>query len=1076
MGAGPGRQRREPDATLVATLLLVAQLAVPTAVGNRALARRLWEAAQEREAVLDLDGALALDRAARGADPSYLPSQYDYFELMRASGLVQQLRRDLARPDPRGGPLTLCLTQVTRLRRDDVSGGRRQGALLEAGRDSCPFSLGVLFLGQWVFNVKLEPQFLASGATLLRDAPESWRLWEFYSGALARAGRTREVAAVLRRAIALVPNGFAKAHLYNLLRSYDGVGSREAQAIAAALARDERPGVGILLLWDDTRVRDDPARLARARRVWWLELQAVTERGKVEIERGEPAAALIDLDRAVVIADSVGRQPLQIISYMTRGRANAKLGRLRAAEHDLLHAIALGPEAEEPYYLYQSWHNLAHVYESAGRFREAAHAVDQFVWLTRDPLPGSDDHWMSLHDAGTIRWKAGWHAAARVDFDSMVQAIDLLHRETGRCNGFYFAGEYYERSGDLQRALAYYRTGACERDVPSIDGQDLAGLVRVYEQLDEPDSAEAVARLHDSAPERWQATEIPLLPELLASRGRVADAVRVAQAWAERQTRGGHVQATTLARLELADLMLREGRPQATLREATAADSLARSLTLTDERIHAGTLRGRALFALGDREGGLRALHAAAALAAAHPTADGVLTTQLALGDALAAAGRPQAALAAYGRAAHTVERITIGLRGDVDRAGYRERHLRPFDGALRVLLGPPDLPRSALDAAVLWAERRKAAALALATTDADRPPAPLDRAALQRRLGPREALVDYVVTDSLVAAIVLTDRGAAVVRLPVTRDSASRLVERLRHPLVTTFAGRLDLSRAPYDLELAHALYAALVRPLEPALDGRDRWFIIPDGTLYALSFGALVTRPAPAGRPDYAAASYLLDRVQVSYLPAAQFLSAPADRGGTLAGARVLAVAGDAPGSAREVAAIRGAFSPARVRVLSLDTATETAVRAAAGPYAIIHLATHAEVNTTDPLASHLRLARDGANDGYLHGNEIAMTHWQARLVVLSACETVGGRLYEGEGLMGLARAFLAGGARAVVATQWPVGDASADVMDTFYTRLAAGSTPDAALRDAQLALRSAPATSHPFYWGGFVLVQGR
>ena len=1045
-------------------------------MSDRALARRQWEAAQEREAVLDLDGALAMDRAARAADPSYLPSQYDYFQLMRASGSVQQLRRELAWPDPRGGPLTLCLAQVTRLRRDDVSGGRRLWALIEAGRESCPLSLGVLFLGQWVFTVDLESRFLASGATLVRDAPESWRLWQFYCNGLVRAGRTREVAAVVRRAIALATNGFAKAHLYDMLHSYDAVGGWEAEAIAAALARDERPGVAMLSIWDDPRIWDERVRLARARGAWWLEWQAFTERGRRKIERSEPAAALIDLDRAVLIADSVGRPPLQIVSYMTRGRANAKLGKLQAAEHDLLHAIALGPEAEEPYYLYQSWHNLAHVYESAGRFRAAAHAVDQFVSLTRDPLPGSDDHWMSLHDAGTIRWKAGWHAAARVDFDSMVQTIDLLHRENGRCNGYYFAGEYYERSGDLQRALAYYRAGACQRDVLSIDGQDLAGLVRVYEQLDEPDSAEAVARFHDSAPERWQATEIPLLPEVLASRGRVADAVRVAQAWAERQTRGGHVQATALAKLELADLLLREGRSQATLREATAVDSLARSLTLTDERIRAGTLRGRALFALGERRGALRALEAAATLAAAHPTADGVLTTQLALADALAAAHRPQAALAAYDLAARTVERVTIGLRGDVDRAGYRERHLRPFDGALRVLLGALDPPRAALDAAVLWAERRKAAALALATTDAARPPAPLDRAALQRRLGPREALVDYIVTDSLVAAIVLTDRGATVARLPITRDSASLLVQRLRRPLVTTFAGRLDLSRAPYDLTLAHALYAALVGPLEPALAARDRWFIIPDGPLYALSFGALVTRAAPAGPPDYAAASYLLDRVQVSYLPAAQFLSSPADREGTLAGARVLAVAGDAPGSAREVAAIRGAFSPARVRVLSLDTATETAVRAAAGPYAIIHLATHAEVNTTDPLASHLRLWRDGANDGYLHGNEIAMTRWRARLVVLSACETIGGRLYEGEGLMGLARAFLAGGARAVAATQWPVGAASADLMDTFYRELAAGSTPDAALRDAQLALRRTPATSHPFYWGGFVFVQGR
>src|SRR5947208_1946825 len=194
LGARPRRQRREPDATLVATLLLVAQLAAPAAVSNRALARRQWEAAQEREAVLDLDGALALYRAARAADPSYLPSQYDYFQLMRASGSVQQLRRELAWPGPRGGPLTLCLAQVTRLRRDDVSGGRRLWALIEAGREGCPLSVGVLFLGQWVFTVDLESRFLASGARLVRDAPAAWRLWQFYCNGLVRAGRTREVA------------------------------------------------------------------------------------------------------------------------------------------------------------------------------------------------------------------------------------------------------------------------------------------------------------------------------------------------------------------------------------------------------------------------------------------------------------------------------------------------------------------------------------------------------------------------------------------------------------------------------------------------------------------------------------------------------------------------------------------------------------------------------------------------------------------------------------------------------------------------------------------------------------------
>ena len=61
----------------------------------------------------------------------------------------------------------------------------------------------------------------------------------------------------------------------------------------------------------------------------------------------------------------------------------------------------------------------------------------------------------------------------------------------------------------------------------------------------------------------------------------------------------------------------------------------------------------------------------------------------------------------------------------------------------------------------------------------------------------------------------------------------------------------------------------------------------------------------------------------------------------------------------------------------------------------------------------------------------DEIAATKLGARLVVLSACETDAGPIFNGEGVMGLARAFLASGAHAVVGTQWPVGPTMAELM---------------------------------------------
>jgi CHAT domain-containing protein len=74
-----------------------------------------------------------------------------------------------------------------------------------------------------------------------------------------------------------------------------------------------------------------------------------------------------------------------------------------------------------------------------------------------------------------------------------------------------------------------------------------------------------------------------------------------------------------------------------------------------------------------------------------------------------------------------------------------------------------------------------------------------------------------------------------------------------------------------------------------------------------------------------------------------------------------------------------------------------------------------------------------------------------------------------------VGLARAFLVGGARQVVASQWPVGSSAADLMGVFYRQLALGRPPPAALRAAQLWLRARPETAHPLHWAGFVVFEG-
>jgi CHAT domain-containing protein len=136
----------------------------------------------------------------------------------------------------------------------------------------------------------------------------------------------------------------------------------------------------------------------------------------------------------------------------------------------------------------------------------------------------------------------------------------------------------------------------------------------------------------------------------------------------------------------------------------------------------------------------------------------------------------------------------------------------------------------------------------------------------------------------------------------------------------------------------------------------------------------------------------------------------------------------------------------------------ATETAFKAQpVSQYSIIHLAVHAIADSRYPDRSALVLAPDQPpEDGLLQVREISRLHLNADLVTLSACET-GIGMTEGEaGVISLERAFLMGGAKAVVATLWNVEDHSTSaLMEAFYRHLAEREDKATALAQAKREL---------------------
>jgi CHAT domain-containing protein/Tfp pilus assembly protein PilF len=141
------------------------------------------------------------------------------------------------------------------------------------------------------------------------------------------------------------------------------------------------------------------------------------------------------------------------------------------------------------------------------------------------------------------------------------------------------------------------------------------------------------------------------------------------------------------------------------------------------------------------------------------------------------------------------------------------------------------------------------------------------------------------------------------------------------------------------------------------------------------------------------------------------------------------------------------------------------------------ILHLATHAIFISGTPEESFILFG---------NGDKVTLRDIQKwnlpniDLVVLSGCETgLGGRLGNGEEILGFSYLIQQAGAKATIASLWSVDDGGTQaLMNEFYSVLQNPQiTKSQALQAAQLALINKQNKntdfSHPYYWAGFILI---
>jgi CHAT domain-containing protein/Tfp pilus assembly protein PilF len=330
-------------------------------------------------------------------------------------------------------------------------------------------------------------------------------------------------------------------------------------------------------------------------------------------------------------------------------------------------------------------------------------------------------------------------------------------------------------------------------------------------------------------------------------------------------------------------------------------------------------------------------------------------------------------------------------------------------------------------------------------------------------RIGRQGTVLVYALAEPASHLWVIGPKGARHFRLA----GAGKLRDLVQRHNASLLRARDPLHEGAAE---ARELYRELVAPAAGEWQ-HPQVTISADGVLHHLNWETLV---APG--PD----RYWIEDVEIRMSPA---LSGRTRQEKPAGKERILLVGDPEPGGERlsrlphaaaELENLGREFGPQYAVVLSKERATPERVKEElSGAYGYVHFAAHATANALRPLESSVVLTgRNGA--GKLYARDLAGVRLKARLVTLSACSAAGSKVLHGEGLVGLAWAFMQAGAEDVVASLWNVEDATtATLMEAMYRQLRLGRSPEQALREAKLVLlRSGSAARKPYYWGAFLL----
>ncbi len=363
----------------------------------------------------------------------------------------------------------------------------------------------------------------------------------------------------------------------------------------------------------------------------------------------------------------------------------------------------------------------------------------------------------------------------------------------------------------------------------------------------------------------------------------------------------------------------------------------------------------------------------------------------------------------------------------------------------------------------------------------------------IQRGIGSGEALLSFFLTDRTAFLWALTQEGLEFHRL-----SDSKQLIALAHEFRIAIEGNL-----PQRDVLGLGLYLRLFGELSASVRRKPQWLIVADDTLFDVPFAALAVGNQK-GNPVYLVEEHSTQRVS-----SALALAQPALKmgGGAFLGigdgiyntadprwtSRHLPLSGGLrestpqltrlPASATELTACAREWrSNTNILLTGLGASKASFENGLKIRPSVIHIAAHVVQPDDDPREASIYLGLSPTGSGEtLAQADIARLNVFGSTVVMSGCSSAGLKPVPGAAILGLTRAWLAAGARAVVGSRWATPDDTGELFQVFYRDLrdrcdrgADGRVIGASLQQAQLAmLRSGTWRSNPNYWGALYVV---